>query len=171
MQIIATGLKPDIARTVFQHRPNTITDLREQAKFADMAIQLTAAPQTNSISFNDLQNMARRLSEAMAVKLEATVMAATSANQQAPQWQRPQCQPNQRFNQRHSSDQGFKKYQNNHRNQQNTQTNNCKGCGRFCKTRSICPARNMSFHYCTKPGHFSNVCEKRKRDNAKPNYR
>jgi hypothetical protein len=53
-EFIATGLKPDIARTVFQHRPNTITDLREQAKFADMAIQLTAAPQTNSISFNDL---------------------------------------------------------------------------------------------------------------------
>ena len=60
VQITATGLKPDIARTVFQHRPNTMTELREQAKLADMAIQLTAAPQTNSISFNDLQQMERR---------------------------------------------------------------------------------------------------------------
>ena len=170
VQITATGLKPDIARTVFQHRPSTMTDLREQAKLADMAIQLTAAPQTNSISFNDLQQMERRLSEAMAVKMEATVMAATSAYQQTPQWQRPQAQQNQRFNHRHSSDQGF---QNKHHNQQHThsQTNNCKGCGMFCKTRSICPARNMSCHYCTKPGHFSNVCEKRKRDNAKPSHR
>ena len=40
--------------------------------------------------------MERRLPETMAVKMEATVIAATSANQQAPQWQRPQAQQNQR---------------------------------------------------------------------------
>ena len=44
VQIIATGLKPDIARTVFQHKPNPMTDLRGQVKLADMAIQPTAAP-------------------------------------------------------------------------------------------------------------------------------
>jgi hypothetical protein len=47
VQITTTGLKPDIARTVFQHRPNTMTDMREQAMLADMAIQLTTALQTN----------------------------------------------------------------------------------------------------------------------------
>lgn len=44
VQITATGLKPNIARTVFQHRPNPMIDLREQVKIADMAVQLTATP-------------------------------------------------------------------------------------------------------------------------------
>lgn len=41
--------------------------------------------------------------------------------------------------------------------------NKCMGCGRNSHPRNMCPAKDISCHYCHKKGHFAKVCMKKKR--------
>lgn len=172
------GLKLPIRNIVVPQNPTSMADFIAKAKTAEMTINmgsensdnLTLAMLKNAISslektFNEkLNTHLQSISAISSNQTQQSVISQPLAHQQSQGFNNiPQFFQMPPYRQQVQQQQQYQRPQRQY--DLNTRQNRgCKGCGKSCKSRSICPANNKICLYCTKPGHFISVCEKRIRE-------
>jgi len=182
---ILNGLKPLIAAYVTQQKPNTLEELLEAARMAELTVPMKSTADTSiSEQLADMQAEVRRLSSKWDKLTTASVSERRSPSpsnrrvtfdisqeirQQPQRGQQNQQQGN--FRGRWSrggfgwtrGNFGQQRGFNDRRSRQGFQSpqgmTQCQKCGRQAHTHpNYCPAINRLCNFCLKRGHFSRVC-------------
>jgi len=169
---VINGLRPDVAGHVIRQQPETLADVLQAARVAELTPSAPSA-------VDRLEEQLRQLN----LRLERSTVAAVSPRASpAPYEQRPVTPPLQprqpTFGRRSGPDRHVafadspvynnqQQRQQRHQQQQQHNNNRCGRCGYLLPHRGgACPALNPRnrCHYCGLGGHFSSVCRSARAD-------
>ena len=154
------GLKPGIQHIVVPQNPTSMADLLGKAITAEMTVNMVQPQTTNveSTIFKAVASIEDKIMDKITQRLDS-IASLSSTHQNANPYSvyhnssnsfhQP---PQPAFNQQPMMPLG-------RQNSPHRPTGPCIGCGKSCKSRSMCPAYKKSCHKCGKPGHFSYVCK------------